>query len=160
MSIEIKYWVKGTDGVYLSEDEIEWHISELNELEVMPGVISIVSKTCHIDLTDDLDYLIPQLCFLSIPNLASNESFHITKANASGNYEIREDKGQIWISGSNISPIAFHKEDFLKALFQCGLRFLEFLKILSMDTDRYEGTIKELQTAQIEAQKFISGYRN
>jgi hypothetical protein len=155
MSIEIKFWIKGTDGVYLSEDDIEWRIPDLKELETMLGTISIVSETCRINLTDDLDYIVPQLCFSSIPYLANNEEFNITKASASGSYLLRVDKGQLWISGSSFEPLAFHKDDFLKALFHCGLRFLEFLKSFSKNTDKYEGAINELQIACIVAQSVL-----
>ncbi len=121
----------------------------------MPGFIRITGKTSHCELTDDLDYIIPRLCFLSIPGLSTGKTYHIIKASSSGSLDMRIDQDRVLISGTNIRPAAFQREDLLNALYRCGLRFLEFLKSLNVDTDTYDGTINELETARTAAQKFI-----
>ena len=153
--IEVSFWVKGKEGAYLSEEDLEWHIPELTKLEDLPGFIIINSKTNNVQLSDDLDYIIPKLCFFSINSLVSNKSYNITRASCSGSYEIRADQEQVWISGTNIHQVVFQEEELFKALYQCGSRFLEFLMRLSVDTDKFEGTINELEAAQTMAQKFI-----
>ena len=93
---------------------------------------------------------------LFIPNLSNNLPFHITRASASGSYELWADQTQVWISGPNITATAFEKRGFLAALFQCGLRFLEFLRKLDGNTGQYEGTIDQLESEQIAAKEFIN----
>ncbi len=155
MNIDVSFWVKGKDGAYLNEAEIEWYVSELKENDELSGFVTIVSETHRVELSDDLDYLVPKLCFSSIPDLSNNQSFSIIKASSSGSYEIHTDQQHFWVSGTNIREVAFDKGSLLIALFQCGSRFLELLRKLNGEEEKYNGTILEMEATQRIAREYI-----
>jgi hypothetical protein len=153
MSVAASFLIKGSTGAYLAEEELEWHIEELKTFDTLQGSIVFVSGPNRVTLDDDLDYLIPLLCFAFIPKLANNESVELTRASASGSYFIKADNQHVWLSSVTFSATSFYKKEFLKATVQCGLRFLDLISRLNEGTGRYQVTIDELEVAKIEAQR-------
>jgi len=155
MDIEVLFWVKGIRSNYLYEEEALSSLIEINEMGFLSGFLTITGNNVRVEMSDDLDYMIPKCCFASIPVLCRKECFSIVKASSSGSYNFYTEEEIIWISGNNIKPSAFPKSGLLNALFLCGLRFLEFLRKLDEYSDNYSGVITEMERGLHDAQVFI-----
>ena len=156
MNIEVSFWVKGATGDYMYESELEEYISELKTFDNLPGIITIRDETRCLELFDDLDYLVPLWCFSSIPSLLKEEPFHVLRSSASGWCKMESDQGTVLVSGDQFEAVTFNKKQLIKALFQCGSRFLEFIKQLNEGKELYSMTIIELQNGLRKVEALLS----
>lgn len=150
MTIDVEFWIKGLDGAFLAEEEVDPLGARFAEADALPGLITIVVGATRVTLSDDLDYLVPRLCFQSIRPLRAGAPFQIIRANASGAYELRPIGDRVWLSGVDLVATSFDKDELLTALTRCGLRFLALLRSLHTGDGHFQGVIDELETSRAQ----------
>ena len=84
---------------------------------------------------DNLTYLVTQLCFQSIPPLAAGEKAVVDFFSSPAEVVLTPEGDSVVLSSSEFpETFAFPRAEFLRALFDCGTRYLAFLKQVQVDT--------------------------
>jgi hypothetical protein len=104
-------------------------VASLIASEEMEGAIVID----HASILDDLGFATKHLCFEAVERLAASGGIYeyryftsYTQATLTSS----ADDSTIVLSGEDILACEFSRKDLLPALYECGLRYLEFLEEL------------------------------
>jgi hypothetical protein len=97
----------------------------------------------HTCIKDELRYMVTHLCFRAVPALLKDETYLYRYTDYYSTTELTSKDNNIYISGKHHPSLTTPRHPLLNALYECGLRYLEFL--LYVDTERYTMMVKPLR---------------
>lgn len=155
MSVEVTFWIY-VDGEtclneYVITAELDQYRVRLEDIinERHTGYIVIASSAISdnkIEVNDDVEYVVQELCFLAIADLLNHKSVNISYFTSHGYLKLEPEGELIHISGKYIPNAEFFSAELLPALYHCGLRYIDLLRRLIKDKPYYESYIARLET--------------
>lgn len=84
---------------------------------------------------DSLPALVKNFCFLAIPDLVASRSFVYHYHSHYGQVRLDPEGDLIRVSGDENTPLLVDRTAFIHSIYHCGLRFVELLELIQIDTD-------------------------
>ncbi|MCP4369756.1 MAG: hypothetical protein GY797_16830 [Deltaproteobacteria bacterium] len=152
MSIEVKFSILNLclggdpyEDIVTTEDELfsnlEKYRADLTQLRAFEGGIisisSLDSPDNAIEIRDDLGVLIHQLCFEGVIKLVSNQPVEFRYGTYYGKLSVALEDEMVSISDNGAPSVKFLRVQLLPVLYQCGERFMDILRYVSLHTADY-----------------------
>lgn len=158
MHIEISFSLKGPNGTFIHELDLEAEFDrfreEFKDVEDNLGRIMIdVDEDQYASFEDELDYLIPEVCFRSIADLKNGRPVTIIFSRYSGRFTMTPSGKDVLITGDQISDLLCSRLSLIEALLDCGNRFLFFYERFRGGMEDFDWRILEIQAARIVAEQ-------
>ena len=153
MHIEISFSLKGPNGTFIHELDLEAEFDrfreEFKDVEDNLGRIMIdAGEDQYTSFEDELDYLVPEVCFRSIADLKNERPITIIFSRYSGRFTMSPSGKDVLITGDRISDLECPRLSLIEALWDCGNRFLSFYERFRGGMEDFDWRIREVQAAR------------
>lgn len=150
MAIEVTFCMNVSRDRRLTEKEInaqfDTYRSELLANDQYYGAILISSPgQPDVVVDDEVWATVQNLCFLSTPDLIAGKSVSVPYFRYGSELSVNVEGNEVVISGEFVPIGRFALQELLPALYDCGLRYIQFLRRLGEYSSYYEPTIKYLE---------------
>jgi hypothetical protein len=144
----------------LSEAEIasEFHNlrATLLQTEVLEGGIIIRSSDAtEVQIEDELEAAIQNVCFVSIPKLVAGEHVVVRYFSYYGYLRFDPEGDNVLISGDFVPTVRVLRAELIPALFHCGRRFVELYRRFAATDSSHEANIRHLEAQAEIAQRAL-----
>ena len=153
----MRFSLKGPDGAFVDEPDIEAELERFREVFLAVDgnlgrlMIRAAGGQCAV-IEDELDYLVPELCFRSLTTLAHGQPVNIRLSAYSDVVTISPSGSDMHISGRHIADLTCSAEQLLRAMSDCGDRFLSCYQGLRGGLKDFDWRIRDIQAARQAAQ--------
>ena len=157
--IHVTYCITFDYNRFYSEQELKEGTPELlNELSHAPaieGAIVIQTPENTVEIRDELLPWIQNVCFLAIPDLSEGEPVHIDYFSRSGYIDLTPSGGMVKITGNLIREITCPQQELLQQLFECGKRFIAYMKTVKKNDADFMANLNYIATLEAPARRAL-----
>ncbi|WP_373527544.1 hypothetical protein [Nostoc sp.] len=137
-SVQVTFRLYIGSDIELDEEEIQscldHHRAAIRTRDLYEGAIIINSPNNPMVVIEDMvTALVHNFCFDAISDLIAQKNVTISYCDHYGYLRLDPESFYIRISGDDIPTIRLERRDLLPALYDCGQRFIQFLKDLKGD---------------------------
>ena len=157
--IKVTYYITFDYLRFYSEQELKEGTPELlnalSHASAIEGAIEIRTPEKTGEIRDELLPWIENLCFAAIPEIAGGEVVHIDYFNHSGYIDLLPENGRVKITGNSIRELTCPQKELLQQLFDCGKRFILFMKTVKKHDADFMANLNYIATLEAPAQEVL-----
>lgn len=150
MSVEVMFGMRFVDAVdsCVNESELRahfkrWRDNLVREYPLDGSVTLVCDGQEQVRIDDELWVLVQSICFQAVVPLTLGQTYTYSNFAYLGNVILRPDGDLIHVVGDLITERTFPRSNLLTALYTCGRRFIDFLRLLEHQPP-YENVIRDL----------------
>jgi hypothetical protein len=117
----------------------------LAELEYFEGTVRLAADTGGIEIHDELEPWIQNLCLGAVPKILAGERVEILYFSKQGRLVLEPRDGEVSIGGDRVdTTLVVERDSLVRELVGCAERFLDLVRVVKAGDTRYMYMVGEL----------------
>jgi hypothetical protein len=160
MSTTVTFCIETFVGPCLEEDQLEQALEVQRERllsrHIDGYVILRADGQPEVRIEDELPATVQNLCFGAIGDLLADRPVTVSYYSMSGQFQLEPTDRGIRINGDMVPSAVFDQEALVPALYACGQRFVQYLRLRASDDPGTVAVIQHLQTQEAQARAALA----
>jgi hypothetical protein len=124
----------------------------LRRARTLEGFIDIAAEGAPTTrIVDELAPWVQNLCFIAVPRLAAGQATEVHYFSRSGTLHLRPDGERVELAGDRNPAALYELQPLMKALVDCGRRFIAFAEVAKGDDADYIGNLNYVRRFEASA---------